>query len=195
MKPLLPVFFLLALSLQIASAATLLVDNDPTNQTADFHSLTEAVSSAEAGDTIMVMPSAIRYPSIIFTKSVNLIEPGFGGQELFGTSRDLTAELHHLTFTPGVSGVSIMGFRITGICLFDGVAKGTPINPIDNILLYRNFLGSIGIQISQNTDGILSNFFVINCWIECPIKLSKLSNDYILTHQVFGFKPRNSSQT
>ncbi len=151
-------------------ARTWLVDNDETNASADFHNLSEALSSASVGDVVLVMPSVLGYGRVELEKRLTLVGPGFGGAELGARFRDQTARISSISVEPSVVGATVMGFEVEESLRFVGRRDSSPSS---QILFLRNSLPGIGVS----STGSLKEVFFINNWIRGSIKLVE-GNDF-----------------
>lgn len=165
-----------------------IVDNNLANNAAHFQSVQEAVNAASPGDTILLTPSLESYGRATIDRSITLIGPGFGGQELVGPFQATPATVGYVEIRGGVSNVAIMGVTFsasTGIG-FTGARQIQSSNPdgsgtvtitepgsdlTTNILIYRNhFVGEDNLKLySGYGSSHMKNLFVINNYMKGDI--------------------------
>lgn len=156
-----------------ALAATLLVDNNPANDAADYHNLQEGIDAASAGDTIYVMGSMSSYSATI-EKSVTLVGSGALKSEIFGiASSDADSRVSQIYIRPGTSDVFLTGFVIDEFIRFVGDnTLNAEERTIENIYIFRNYFrdsesSSYGLDMaSADTQsaqaGFATKVFLIN---------------------------------
>lgn len=105
--------FLLMLS-ATSEAAIIRVDNRP-GRPADFPDLAAAISKAQAGDTIYIAGSDISYESVVLTKRLNLIGPGYFLGQAFPQSRteSLSATMVDVRISPTAAGSHLSGLDVS----------------------------------------------------------------------------------
>jgi hypothetical protein len=107
--------FLVTLS-ATSEAAIIRVDNRP-GRPADFPDLGAAISKAQAGDTIYIAGSDITYESVVLTKRLNLIGPGYFLGQAFPQSRteSLSATMVDVKISPTAAGSHLSGLNVTSL--------------------------------------------------------------------------------
>jgi hypothetical protein len=112
MKNLLISVFCALVYCQLASAAILLVNNNPQGP-GQYTQLDPAIAAANPGDTIYVNASIIAYPATFITKSIVIIGPGAFNQ----TEIQLAAEVGSIFIDNNVSNIKIIGLKTSGFNL------------------------------------------------------------------------------
>ena len=134
------------------SAKSWFVDNRPGATVKDFTSLSDAITAAAPGDTIMLAGSPWDYASsnLSITKNVVIIGPGYFLSDNFpGVSVQYTAMLGSIEFNAGASGAQVSGCTIVNGCSVNA----------NNIGIFRNQIGcTINIQTSITDVLIKGNF-------------------------------------
>jgi hypothetical protein len=139
MKKSLAVFFVVGLSFVIPSKATIRTVSNDANNPAQYPDIPQAVSAASAGDTIYVNGTQYKYSNVTINKKLIMIGAGYTSSNQF----NLITQVDNISFfkDSGVqdgSGSVITGFRINyGINLAGGSL------PINNIRIFRNWVGGI----------------------------------------------------
>lgn len=142
------VTLLVAMSLQ--ASATVWRVNNQSGIDADFNSLSTAISSASAGDTLYVGGSTISYGSVTVNKPLTLIGTGY-----FLTANDTTqaipysSTISYINFTSGSSGSKIMGFDLQGSEMYIST---------NDIVVTRNRIyssSSYGIRVGNSVSQVL----------------------------------------
>lgn len=141
--------------LLLVSAATLhcqatirTVSNDPQNP-AQFTTIQAAVDAAVAGDTIYVSGSPNTYGAVSVNKRLVLIGAGYNPANFLTPPTSIVSA--GFTLSGSASGTVISGFRLCGITGGGG---------IDNIQIFRNFLGNGCNGVVLNING--SNWAISN---------------------------------
>lgn len=135
-------FFTYLTFVSSVNAANWVVDNDQSNNAANFHDIQAAVDASNDGDTIYVMPSLNRYADITLDKGLVLVGAGFGASEVFGPENtERSSSLNDVTIPAGVSNLFITGFHIRGMIEFPGGDSSDDQDELRNEHIYisRNY--------------------------------------------------------
>ena len=143
-------------------AAILVVDQDPSNQAADYEQLQPAIDAAQAGDTIYVMPSATTYENATIEKSLTLIGAGMAKEVAFSAAPSLESRLGELIIK--ANDVFVTGFVFS--------AEVQALAPSQNITIFRNYFDD------STYDGELSAYAV-----ETPEVATTISNLHIINNR------------
>ncbi|MFM9950244.1 MAG: hypothetical protein ACKV1O_20080 [Saprospiraceae bacterium] len=130
-------------------ATILTVSNDPSLYTAQYTSISTAVSAAGIGDTLYIHPTGITYPGFNLTKRLTLV--GIGHRSIRSGLGSLIANLSHVNVYNGSSGSSLIGLQIGYINFLD--------NGLTNLLFNR-------CRFVDNSYNILFNNYDIDCVFE-----------------------------
>ncbi|MBU0488966.1 MAG: hypothetical protein KKA07_05380 [Bacteroidetes bacterium] len=137
---------LIAVSLLSSAYADKIRVNNNTGVSADFTSLSVAIDSASAGDTIYLEPSAVSYGNITLTKQLYIFGNGF-----------------HLTSNPNTqanpSPSMVEGFTVNNGAagtLLTGIQFNTYLSiNTNNITIKRNKIVNQGLYLGNNASNIL----------------------------------------
>jgi hypothetical protein len=140
-----------------------------------FKQLSDANSSnlvsATAGDTIHIEGSSVDYATVVITKKLVIIGPGYLLNENTNVSNDLlSARLDNITFNSGSSGSQLIGVYVYGFygitinvsnitikrCRID--RSVTLANAISDILVLQNFFSN-SYNPNEVTSAIVPNFY------------------------------------
>lgn len=202
-------FTITALSLTLASQATVHRVNNTSGIDADFNNISTAISSASAGDTLYVEGSATSYGTMSLNKELTVIGPGY-----FLTENDTTqayqqsAQFGAINFQSGSSGSVISGLHVQNgritIQTNDIVVQRCHIyytstsynlqvySNVSNVLITQNFIHNYYSSSSSSArcislDGNNSNILVSNNIILRAYNISNTSWNYAI------YMPSNSS--
>ena len=125
-------------------ANILVVDQDITNQAADFQQLQPAVDAAQDGDTIYVMGSSSMYEAANVNKSLTLIGAGTFKNITFPAISSLESLMGKMTIN--ANNVFVTGFHFAAELLV--------LAPSQNVTVFRNYFNS------KDHEGVLEAFAV-----------------------------------
>ncbi len=175
MKKIITIFSLVAFlsGTQSISAQVWRVSNGPLDTDPDYTSLATAISNASDGDTIYVAGSPNSYGSVVLSKKLIIIGPGYW-LDVNDTTQAYQepATITTVTFNAGSEGSVLEGMRI------DGSATNLVTINADNITLCKNYVrntydnftartvyiysGLTGVTVKQNWLQKDSRGYVIN---------------------------------
>jgi len=144
----------------LTHAGILVVDQDPSNQAADYEQLQPAMDAAQAGDTIYVMPSATTYENATIEKSLTLIGAGMAKEAVFPAAPSLESRLGEVT-------IKASDVFLTGFVFAENLAV---LAPSSNITIFRNHfdhriydgrLGAYAVE-EPSIETTISHLHVIN---------------------------------
>jgi hypothetical protein len=184
----------------VSRASILVVDQDPTNQVADYPQLQPAIDAAQAGDTIYVMGTGEIYESVTVEKSLTLIGAGVAKEVAFPAAPNLESKLG--TVTIKAQGVFLTGFVFTGEVFVLAPSQEITFfrNHFDDVT-YDAHLGAFAVETPEVATTI-SNLHVINNlftsnnsnFIQIDLYHSGLADNGVVTKQV-GFVFANNIMT
>lgn len=150
------------------------VSNDP-----DFTSIGNAHNAAAAGDTIYVAGSLEDYGSIVLSKSLTILGPGYFLDENPETQDFfVSARLVSLAFSLGAEGTMVSGMEIL---------SGIDINT-DSITLRRNYVHTSGNVITMSADRrgvvISQNYLISGAVTGTVIQFGNNCHDVIVTNNI-----------
>lgn len=112
-----------------SNAEVWVVDQDTSNQAADYPQLQAAIDAAQDGDTIYVMGAAAKYEGATVNKSLTLIGAGVYKNISFPAASSLESFMEQIIIT--ANDVFVTGFHFT--------AELRVLAPSQNVTLFRNF--------------------------------------------------------
>lgn len=165
------IFLSLFLSMMELQSKIITVDNTP-GAGANYSSLSNAITAASAGDTIILMPSYTSYGSISLSKRLLIYSRGYSNNNL---SKDQRAEISSATFNPGSENSVIKGLYMSSnaiistdrITLQNNYINGILIGGGNNIIQGNVIAGrySNAMIYFQNNTNACSNNLIINNYV------------------------------
>ena len=165
-----------AMCMAMTAQATILRVSNRTNSGAPYSSISDAISAAEEGDTIMVDGSNTAYSGVTLTKRVVLIGPGFllSDNSLVAEGSP-SAKISNLSSNYNqAAGSIIMGMDITG-----SVTLSQP-----NMVITRCRVGSI-ISIANSASNIVIHQNYLSGTVYC-ITSSSYAPGTQITNNIFA---------
>jgi hypothetical protein len=143
-------------------AAILVVDQDPSNQAADYEQLQPAIDAAQDGDTIYVMPSASNYEAATVNKSLTLIGSGTHKSDAFPSLASLPTIMDQII-------VNANDVFLTG---FDFHEQVRVLAPSQNVTIFRCYFNN------WSANGELEAFAV-----KSPEVATKVTNLHVINNR------------
>ncbi len=134
------------------------VSNNP-NRPAQYDNVQAAINAAEAGDTIYVHGSQFTYPDFIINKQLVLIGAGYRSDNEF----NLETRVERIRFFRDTGLQNASGSVITGFRVNNRLGNGIGSLSVDNITIFRNFIGYLTLFDEQNGNaGLCNNWQIFN---------------------------------
>jgi len=146
----------------VSRAGILVVDQDPSNQAADYQQLQPAVDASQPGDTIYVMASATIYEAATINKSLTLIGSGTHKDIAFPSIPSFPTRMDQVVVN--ANDVFLTGFEFT--------AELRVLAPSQNVTVFRNYFNN------WSADGELEAFAV-----KTPEVETKVTNLHVINNR------------
>jgi len=174
-----------AVCISMTAQATIFRVSNLTNSGAPYSSISDAMSAAMDGDTIMVDGSTTSYGPLTITKRLVIMGPGYLLSEN-GVSTEGTPSAQVSTISSDDSGAA--GSVIIGIESNGEVSLLQP-----NMILTRcRFTSSLGIKIGTSaTNCVIHQNFIANGQVKCSVSGSYAPGTQI-TNNILGYSGSNS---
>ncbi len=173
--------------ISLNAMATILIVDQNGNAPSGAHIYTtfaDAQSAANAGDTIMLIPSSSSYGNITISKDITVLGPGFNPQSTNG----VTARVTDIRLNNGASGASVIGLEIPLFYL------GFSASSLTNINIENNYIG----YITNNSTTSLSNVLIKQNVFYTTANASNINlnvttqNNIVVANNIFS---RNNNST
>ncbi|WP_420576462.1 hypothetical protein [Ekhidna sp.] len=117
-----------------AKATVIIVDNNGNAPVGVETSLTNAISNASAGDTLLIIPSSSTYGNMNVTKQLTIIGVGFNPD----MEIPFTSKVNAVTIYTAASGAKIIGLEVTSTLVL-----GNTGGALTNVVIENNKLDNI----------------------------------------------------
>ena len=143
--------FILVMIMSLAASATIrVVDGVGASGSGRFAKIADAITTAVAGDTVLVLPGIYREADLTIDKRIVLLGSGYRDVKNGGTH--IAGE--YFSVADAADGAKIQGFRFLGGGIY---LNGN----VDNVLIANNFFSNGTVYFYGNTgDTVRNNIFV-----------------------------------
>lgn len=178
---------LLLSGILVGSATVRVVDQNGNAPTGVYSTFSSAHGDAQAGDTILLIPSTASYGNLTISKEITLLGIGFNPASSSGT----TSKVGSLFFQNGSNGTKIIGLEISNI-VYLGYTNASILS---NVVIENCLITS---YITHSSTSTLANIFIRQNVFNDPGTASSISinvtnqSNIIISNNVFARSANNT---